>query len=382
MSGEDHVTGLIVSAAGTSGTYVFRTVEEAEQAGLTSAEHPLVHYHISEFFRIAGGARLYVQLVSSSLDGTFTEISNLQNFAKGGLRQVGILMTEVSLADVITYLSTIHTVCDALAVRNMPLSAIVAPRLQSTDLVSLPDLHTQNAMRVSVVISQDGGGYGAYLQNQAGFSAKSVGALGALLGTIAKSRVSDSIGWVEKYNAVTVAYPKALTGGNLKQRELDVPALADGTLIESMTPAQIQAINDKGYGFLIKHTGATGTFWNDGFTAVALTSDFAYIENNRVIDKACRGVYLALLPKISGPAYIDPDTGFLTADTVSALEELGNEPLEQMHRDGELSGGVVNIDPEQPVLSTSKLNVTIKLVPVGVLREIIVSIGFTLSLSE
>jgi hypothetical protein len=163
---------------------------------------------------------------------------------------------------------------------------------------------------------------------------------------------------------------------------MDTPALSDGTLISAMTPAQIQSISEKGYIFLIKYVGATGSYWNDGFTADSLTGDYAYIENNRVIDKACRGVYQALLPKVSGPVYIDPETGFLTADTVAMLEELADEPLAQMERDGELSGSQVSIDAEQPVLSTSKLNVTIRLVPVGVLREILVSIGFTLSVSE
>jgi hypothetical protein len=383
LAGEDHVSGLIVPVTGfqESSMALFRTIEEAEAEGITAEEHSAAHYHISEFFRLAEGAKLYVMLCGE-LDGSYTEIKTLQSFAAGSIRQVGILQADISLSSVVAELGAIQAVCAELAATNMPLSAVVSPRLTSANLTALPDIHVQNAPRVSVVIAADGGGYGAWLQKTGPYAAKSLGALGTVLGAIAKSRVSDSIGWVEKYNVVTIAYPKTLTGGETQAREMDVPALADGTLISAMTPAQIQSVAEKGYVFLIKHVGATGSYWNDGFTADALTSDYAYIENNRVIDKACRGVYLALLPKISGPAYVDPETGFLTADTVAVLEALGEAPLEQMQRDGELSGFLVSIDPEQPVLSTSKLNVTIKLVPVGVLREIVVSIGFALNVGD
>jgi hypothetical protein len=49
-----------------------------------------------------------------------------------------------------------------------------------------------------------------------------------------------------------------------------------------------------------------------------------------------------------------------------------------MERDGELSGFKIFINPDQDVLSTSKLIVTMKIVPVGVLREITVNLGFAL----
>jgi hypothetical protein len=49
-----------------------------------------------------------------------------------------------------------------------------------------------------------------------------------------------------------------------------------------------------------------------------------------------------------------------------------------MERDGEISGFKIYINPDQEVLTTSSLQVTIKIVPVGVLREIVVNLGFTL----
>ena len=51
----------------------------------------------------------------------------------------------------------------------------------------------------------------------------------------------------------------------------------------------------------------------------------------------------------------------------------------EMERDGELSGFKIFINPDQDVLSSSRLQVTMKIVPVGVLREIVVNIGFALN---
>ena len=52
-----------------------------------------------------------------------------------------------------------------------------------------------------------------------------------------------------------------------------------------------------------------------------------------------------------------------------------------MQRRGEVSSFQTLIDPEQDVLSTSKLAITIKIVPVGVARNIVVNIGFAVNLS-
>jgi hypothetical protein len=384
LAGEDHVSGLLYAAGEGSelvGRYELRSAEEAEAAGMTAAADALLHYHISEFFRLAPGATLFVMVVAV-LDGTFTEVKELQQHSGGRLRRVGIPQPSVALATVITQAATVNTICEELAAQNMPLTAVMSGYVTSAALATLVDLHAKSSPRVGVCLAQDGGGYGGWLQKQPANAGKSVGAVGALLGALAKRRVSDSIGWVERYNAVSTAYPKGLTGEEQQALELDVPALCDGTLISGLTPLQLQAISDKGYILLFKHVGYSGSYWNDAFAAVALTDDYAYLENSEVMDKACRGVYQALLPSVSGPAYVDAATGYLAESTCKSLEAIAAVPLEQMERDGELSGFSVGIDPEQPVLSTSQLKVVIKLVPVGVLREITVTIGFTLKTNE
>ena len=56
--------------------------------------------------------------------------------------------------------------------------------------------------------------------------------------------------------------------------------------------------------------------------------------------------------------------------------------LLQMESDGELSGFSVTIDPNQDVLSSSEIKISIKIVPKGIARNILVTMGFALQISN
>ena len=204
------------------------------------------------------------------------------------------------------------------------------------------------------------------------------------MGAIARAKVHESIAWVERQNMVSTTYAGAGLGKTAQSlaRELDVAALVDGTLMTELTPTEQDAINRKRYLFLCKHVGQAGSYWNDSFSADKPESDYGYIENNRTIDKAVRGIYKALLPHLSGPVRVDASTGKISVGTITFLETLAEDTLVRMEREGELSGFNVIIDPNQSILGTSKLAVVVKLIPVGVLREIKVSIGFTVKIEE
>ncbi|MDO4763837.1 MAG: DUF2586 family protein [Flavobacteriaceae bacterium] len=373
LEGSDFISGLIVYGETATDKRLILSVDELDKAGITATTHPVLHYHTSEFFRINEGAKLYVQSVAES-DGNYTEVKVLQNFAEGNIRQIAVCDFKRALNTLSNSVSKLNEIATELGTLNIPLSILLSVKVESEEMTSLTDLHTLNAERVSVVIGQDKGGRGEHLAK----TNTSISCIGAVLGAIAKAKVSESIAWVEKQNLVSTAYPKTLTGGEEKARELDAIGFCDGSAIGDYTPQQLEAINEKGYIFGIKHTGIAGTYFNDSFTATSLESDFAYIENNRTIDKAIRGINKVLIKKVSGPAYIDPDTGFLEASGVTALEALCDDVLDQMQREGEISGYEVYINPQQQVLRTSKLEVIVKIIPTGTLRKIEVRIGLTL----
>ena len=358
QEGTDFISGIIVYGETATDKRLILSVSELDKAGITATTHPVLHYHVSEFFRVNEGAKLYVQSVAES-DGNYTEVKVMQNFAEGNIRQIAVCDFKRELNTLSNSVSKLNQIASELGELNIPLSLLLSVKITAEDMTKLPDLHTLNAERVSVVIGQDGGGRGAYLSQ----TNTSISCIGAVLGAVSKAKVSESIAWVEKQNLVSIAYVKALTGGVEKTRELDSICFCDGSAIGNYTPQQLEAINDKGYIFGVKHTGIAGTFLNDSFTATSLESDFAYIENNRTIDKAIRGINKVLIKKVSG---------------VAALEALCDDVLDEMKRNGEISGYEAYINPNQQVLRTSKLEVIVKIVPVGTLRKIEVKIGLTL----
>jgi hypothetical protein len=371
LPGEDHISGLLVYGtapvawAGGTGitTRQIGSVKQAEDFGITAAGSTtkVWHYHISEFFRIQPNSLLWVGIFpapATANDYTFQEIRTIQNAADGKIRQIGVYVT-IPLAT--AQINTLEGVYDDLFEDDYsPLAIVYAPDIQSvSDLATLTDLRTLAAENVSVVIGQDGGAKGKILFDDVD---KSISCLGALIGTISRASVNENIGWIEQFDVA--------------ETELDVPAFANGQLFKALTKAQIEAIGNKGYIFLKKERGIGGTYFNDSPTCVSATNDFNRIERNRTIDKAVRGVRASLLPQQNAPVLIDAATGKLAPEAIAYFNSLANRPIQQMERDGELSGYSVFIDPDQNFLTQGKLTVSIKNVPLGVVFNFDVNIGF------
>jgi hypothetical protein len=123
----------------------------------------------------------------------------------------------------------------------------------------------------------------------------------------------------------------------------------------------------------------TGSYWNDSSNLDAATSDYNTVELVRTMDKAVRGIRTYLTPELGGNVYIDAESGKLQPYTVSHLQLTAQKAIEDMEKAGELSGYAVEIDPEQDVLSTSRVEIVIKNVPVGVVRTFRVKIGYVKS---
>lgn len=366
--GEDFYTGIVFYGTkpvlfGTDTVKLVGTTKEAEAFGLTELAYPVQYYHISEFFRINPNALLYVGFFTTPVSTyNFNEVLLMQSQANGKLRQIGVY---VALAFAVQELATLQARYNELFALKTPAHLIYAPNIGAvSDLSTLPNIRTGVNSSVSVCIGQDGAGAGDLL-----YTSASISCIGAMLGTIAKSAVHENIAWIERFNA---------SNGF----ELETPAFANGQLVKDISGTVISGLNDKGYIFLRKVIGIDGTYFNDSHTATLVTSDYAYIENNRAIDKAIREIYKALLPNLSSPVYADPTTGKLSEITVRALEATAENPLNTMIANGELSGARVEIDENQNVLSTSKVVVNAQLVPVGVARTIEVQIGYTLNLNS
>jgi hypothetical protein len=320
------------------------------------------YYHISEYFRIQPKGNLFVGLYAVPSTYDFAEVQTIQTstLVNGSIRQLGVYVDGTNYTAALT--TALQTQATALDVLKMPLSIVLGANiLAATDITTLTDLSTYSNNKVSVVISQDNGGQGLALWNATG---KSITTLGATLGAVALAAVNEDIAWVGKFN---------LSNGT----ELESLGFCNGT--SGQSASALDAIDLKRYIFLRKFPNLAGSFFNDSHTAITKSSDYAYIENNRVIDKAIRGVDTALIPSLNSPLLLNAN-GTLANSTIAFLEAQAVVVTNDMVRNGEASAIGVLINPNQNVATTSKVIVTINIVPVGVARNIQVNIGFKTSL--
>lgn len=373
LPGEDHVTGLVfyietseIPAAFTQEhVQAVSSIDKAEALGITADAESwavkVLHYQLSEIFRINPAISLYVGLFAKPTSYTFAEIKTVQNFAGGRIRQIGVWCGDKTFAadDVVA----LQGVADALDLVNAPLSVLYAPKVESVG--SLPtNVAGANKCRVSVIIGQAGSGTGAelYAATTNNEAKSTVSCLGVALGLLSVAAVHQSISWIKQF-------PSGVS----------IPAFGDGSLYRSLDSALIEQLDTARYIFLVTHVGQAGSYINDSHTMDDAISDYAYIEAVRTMDKAVRGIRTYLIPELGGNVYVDSSSGKMQSFSVSHLETTANKALEDMEKAGELSGYKVEIDPEQDILSTSAVEIVIKQVAVGVMRRIKIQIGFVKS---
>lgn len=355
-SGTPYTVTVVGSVAGTLTQNVI--------AGVASLQ-AIWYYHISEFFRLQPNGQLFVGMFPIPSPYTFTEITTLQNFALGTIRQVGIYKTSsvYASADLTLIDGVIKTYNDAF-IKNM--SALYGADLSGTSNIStLPDLSVLTANKATSIISQDGGAQGAYLFKTTGLSITN---LGAALGALALSTVSENFGNpIPRYN---------LSNGV----ENDTIAFANGVLLTaaSISNNLLNSLDAKRHVFMVKYQGYAGSYFNDNHTSIAVSSDYAYINDNRTIDKAIRNIYANMIPALKSKLTLNAD-GTFAMTTIQYLQTLALNPLQQMARDGDLSAVVptdVYINPSQNVKATSTVIVVVQLNENGIARQIIIPIGY------
>lgn len=354
-TGSPLVVALIGAIAGTT----------VQFTGGAVSKQKIWHYQINEYFRLQPEGSLYIgffPVPSGTPD--FVEIKTLQDFTLGAIKQVAIYNDFSAYAA--AQVTAIQAVCNILDAQFSDLSVLYTADFTAvTDLSTLASTRVLGAKNVSVVIGQDQGAIGFTLSKAYG---KSISCLGAALGAVSAAKVSECIAWVGKF---------PISDG----KECELVGFANGQAYRTISTGLIDQLNLYGFVFLRKITGQSGTFFNDSHTASAIAgNDFAYIENNRTIRKAKNKVRAGLLPLLNSPIKLNPD-GTLSAVDLAVFENAASQAgLEQMEKDEEISAFKVSINPNQNILATSILAVTVVIIPIGTARQIIVTIGFTTKL--
>lgn len=356
------ITVTLSSGATIAGTLVQFT-------GGVASKQAILHYHISEYFRIQSGTNgtdgLYVACYAAPGSYDFSEINLVQNYSGGKVRLFGIFKDSGS-AWAAGDLGLIDTACKAQDSLIKNCSALYAADISGTaDITTITDLNTLTANKASSIVGQDAAALGNYLFLTTG---KSITQLGAALGALSVAAVSEDFGNViDKFNMSA--------GAGL---ENDVVAFANGQLIGTLGNSVVDSIDAKRHIFLKKYQGVTGSYFNDNHTAIIASDDYAYINDNRVIDTAERNIYASIIPALKGRLYLNSN-GTMTQSTIENLRSLTLKPLYDMNRNGDLSDidpEDVYINPTQNVKVANSVTIEVSLNEAAIARNIVIPIGF------
>lgn len=124
-------------------------------------------------------------------------------------------------------------------------------------------------------------------------------------------------------------------------------------------------LDTAGFTTVYRLQGRNGVYPVEDRTAADPTSDFKIGPNVRVMNKAITQVRQGLLNGVQ--AAVDPTN--LNASLAGILAS-ANAALREMTGAGEIARGRVVIPPGQNILSTQRLRLQIRIVPLGYLREI------------
>ncbi len=154
---------------------------------------------------------------------------------------------------------------------------------------------------------------------------------------------------------------------------------------DPLTNTVSETLNELGYIVPRTFVGRAGYFWSDDKMAVVVSDDYALIPRRRVIDKAARVAYTAMLNYVNEEIPVTAE-GKITAPMCKAIEATVRSAIvAQMTDEGNLAtdtsdpndvGCSVYVDPDQNILATSKLNVQLHVRPYGYAKYIEVNLGF------
>ena len=380
--GTDMVSGLVMNVSAAygvaAGSYVYTSLTQAEAAGFSAAqdtaENVLCHYHISEFFRVNPSGTLHVMLVAQGV--TLTQMADKSNqYAKkllrdnnGSIKQIGLALnpatgyTPTITSGIDQDSSAAVPVAQALAEEeeseHRPVYVLIEGRQITGSSASILDARTLASENVSLVIGQDN----VKASQHALFYPHA--ALGTYLGVASLANVHESTAWVSKFNIESVA-----------ESLFTSPGLSSRLPLTDYSTTDLDTLADKGFIFGVRHAGIAGVYPVGDATCTAASGDFAQARYVRTMNKAKRVVRAELLPLLGAPLYVD-SAGKLSANSIKNFEASASKALRTLETAGEVSSFDVFVDPDQNVLSTDKVVVSIAIVPVGAANTIEVSIGF------
>ena len=344
--------------------YTLHTFDELDALGVTAENNPRLYKHVQDFYTEAEeGTKLIIFPVDKTK--TFTElcdkdtgvIKELITAENGALRGIFVagdgreatITTNGLDNDLFTALSKAQQLAEwATTSLYAPIFIILEGRGYKDGAVK--DLHKEAYNRVGVLIGDT-------------VKASEGAAVGLMAGRLATLPVQRNI-------------------ARVKNGALKSVAMFIGEKPVEENASTVSDLYDAGYITPRKYVGKAGYFFTDDRLACEQTDDYAHITARRTIDKAYRIAYAALLELMMDELSVN-DYGTLQHGIIMAWQQMMENAVNRaMTAAGELSadtdgtGCKAYVDPTQNVLSTSKIELTLKVRPFGYARYVDVKLGF------
>lgn len=198
-----------------------------------------------------------------------------------------------------------------------------------------------------------------------GIKFRRVGHLGLV--RAGRRSVSRDIGAAED-GALCPKYSGTNTGGPLAGTPVDEVYHNEG-----LNPG----LNANRFATITTIEGLTGYYVTNPLLMSSPTSDFDLLQLGRVMDEACRIVNTFFAPKLSTDVRLNRTTGFILEKDARALESGCDAALNRgLVNTGDASFVRTTISRVDDILITKTLTVTVKILPLGYIKEVDVTMTF------
>lgn len=353
------------------------TNTNAALTGGTKSCLAIWHYQIDRFFIANPNAILFfsikLDLTSQNIAAFNTQVKadvsaaqaafSALNIEAGGARQFMIYNPDRTFAT--STLDALKTVRDTLQTIYSNAVFWLLTDTSASSLTAFSNTRALSDQGISSLITQSSSGKGLelyYTQQNV------IGAAGLALGIESLAAVSQSIGEVQAFNVSD--------GTEFDTVQFLDSAFTDYSTIQATSPTTLTLIDSYGYVYLKKFPNKVGTYFVEGNCAVTISSDYAYRETNRTIDKAIRNIYASIIGRLNQRNLLK-NNGTLSDSAIAGYSTDTYKALDQMERDGDISNSIVVVSTTEVVATTNNIPITVSMIPAAIGRIITFTIGFT-----
>ncbi|MDY0104398.1 MAG: DUF2586 family protein [Lentimicrobium sp.] len=363
LANMDNQTAVVISVAteGLQGvvTTVF-SLKDAESKGITAAAEPFLHEFLTAFYtELAGNKKLYVFGYANT--STMASMLAVTNEDSGAFKMIKLKNGEIThLAvlrkpdaaydpgedfldeDVAAALTAAKGLCQYFQSKNQPLRVLIEGRVVDGEVANTLEPNTLSNGYCGVVIG--------------GTKADGSASVALALARIAK-------------------FPAHVKIGSGENGPLSASAIFIGEdPIEERS--DVEDLHDQGFITFHRRPGIAGYYF--GVDNMCTNDDTRILVNGSILDKAQRIAAATYTPYLETDVRLNNDGTINETDAKHIEDVLKTAILANMA--GQISNADVIIDRDQIVAGTNKISVKVKILPLGYLTWIEVTLGLTSSL--